>query len=223
MKTKYSPYLLSRIAVRWAGNLSGISEVCYYDYMGAAEYEFGSVPTSLARMRRTCAEDIMVIWELDVAPRGGWKQGDDKLYALVAPSYVKSLEKGAQSLTDGIRRVMNAGGCKMAPMFDADFAGWHDIENDIFFTPNETFAQLLYSVLSRDVEYTKTIDKELKIRDRVGLATVLNGKSLSSVKKMGLKEGVVTSILEDTLSIKDYKTYRMPFAFIISRTAEVVK
>ncbi|MFA7287128.1 MAG: hypothetical protein WC052_05700 [Patescibacteria group bacterium] len=223
MKTKYSPYLLSRIAVRWAGNISGINEVCYYDYMGAAEYEFGKVPTSIMHMRAFCKDNAMVIHELDVAPRKGWVQGGDKLYALVMPSYVESLEKGAQSLADGIARVMNNGGCKMPPMLEYDFSGWHDIENDIFFTPNETFAQLIYSVLSRDVEYTKMVDKELRIGDRVGIATVINGKTVTSVKNMGIQEGKVAAILEDTLTVKSSKNYRMPFAFILNRCAEVIK
>lgn len=223
MKKKYQPYLLSRIKFRWIDNSGGIDELCRYDYMGAAEYEFGSVPTSLARMRKACAQDVMVIFELDVAPRGGWQQGADKLYALVAPSYVKALEKGAQSLADGIARVMGAGGCKMPPMFEYDFAAWHDIENDIFFTPSETFAQLLHSVLNRNSDFSTTVDQELRIGDQLKVATVLNGKTVTSVKNMGEKEGTVAAILSDIVTVKSYKNYRMPFAFILNRCAEVVK
>lgn len=223
MKKKYQPYLLSRIAVSWSEKNNGLGSICKYDYMGAAEYEFGAVPNSLSRMRAICAEDLMVIYELNVAPRKGWIQGADKLYALAAPSFVQSLERGAQSLTDGIARVMNAGGCKAAPMLEYDFAAWHDLENDVFFTPNESFAQLLYSVLSRAHDYTHTVDKELRIGDRVSVATVLNGKTINSVKTMGTQEGKVAAILDDTLTVKSYKNYRMPFAFIISRSAEVVK
>jgi len=223
MKTKYKPYLLSRLNIRWAEQDGGVNEVCYYDYMGAAEYEFGAVGISLQRLRRVCAAGVMAIYELDVAPRRGWQQGAEKLYALAPPFYVESLEKGAQSLTEGVAHAMNAGGCKMAPYFDGDFSGWHDLEHDVFFTPNETFAQLIYSVLSRDFGYSKSVDQELRIGDRVGIATLLNGKTARSVKNMGIKEGTVASILADTLTVKSYKNYRMPFAFILTRIAEVIK
>lgn len=223
MKTQYKPYLLSRLQIRWAENASGIDEVCYYDYMGAAEYEFGAVGISLQRIRRVCTDGVMAIYELDVAPRKGWQQGADKLYALAPPFYVNSLENGAQSLAEGIKRVMGAGGCKMPPMLEQDFSGWHDLEHDVFFTPNETFAQLLYSVMSRTHDYSRTVDQELRIGDRVGIATLLNGKTARSVKNMGIKEGTVAAILDDTLTVKSYKNYRMPFAFILTRIAEVLK
>lgn len=223
MKTKYKPYLLSRLNIRWSENDGGVNEICYYDYMGAAEYEFGAIGVSLQRARRVCGDGVMAIYELDVAPRKGYQQGADKLYALASPLYIKSLEKGAQSLTEGIAHAMNAGGCKMPPNFDGDFSGWHDLEHDVFFTPNETFAQLLYSVLSRDFGYSKSVDQELRIGDRVGIATLLNGKTGRSVKNMGIQEGTVAAILTDTLTVKSYKNYRMPFAFILTRIAEVLK
>lgn len=220
---KYAPYLLQRIHARWNFNAGGMDEISTYDYMGSAEYEFGATPSSLIRIRGRMDQGVRYdIVPIYTAPKHGYVQGGDVLYALLPGFLLDNTANAVQGITDGIAALIaEKAFCKESPRFHLDYAAWHDLENDYFFSPNVAYLQLIHSVLQRSYAYTRHVDRQLRIGDVISLATVLNGKSIISVAPMGIKEGKVTSILEDSVVIKARKSYRMPFAFILNNMADV--
>lgn len=222
---QYLPYLLARVGVRHRPDATGLSELLSYDYMGSSEFENGNIGDSNQRNRDAIANgEQFVIVALDAAPKPGAGQGrpfvqGTRLHALLRAStldaYGASLNDQLQAVFDGKRRTKEYVGA------DLNYAMWHDIEADIYFAPNPVFLNLLFSMLSRPKDFSKTIDKELRVGDQLSLAVVLNGRSMKSVNDMHVKQGRVSAILDDTVIVKDRKPYRMPYVYILTHNLEV--
>ncbi len=223
----YIPYLLARVSARYRPNASGMSELLGYDYMGSAEFEFGAIPDANSRTRTAIANgESFSLVALRATPSKPAMEGrrfvqGQTMYALLRTSllasYGASLNGEMQKVFDGKRQLKEFFGA------DQNFALWHDIKNDVYFSPNPTFLNLIYSVMSRPPEFSTTIDKELRVGDVIKIAVVLNGRSMKSVNDMHVKQGRVSAILDDTVIVKDRKPYRMPFVYILTHELEITE
>jgi hypothetical protein len=82
--TLRKPYLVQRIKV-WAephSTKKGVDRYFGFDYMGSAEFEFGTLPTALKQMRST----DLVLERLTVKPHQVWYVGP-KAISLTALSF----------------------------------------------------------------------------------------------------------------------------------------
>lgn len=123
-----------------------VSEVFSFDYMGAAEFEFGALPKCLDRILQ--AHETLVCGSFKARYfYKGWgkepsKEGDARLYFLCQKGDEKEVRKRARHwATAGCYGEM-----KESPMMDSSLAkkisrgikGWLDLENDFFVFSDET-------------------------------------------------------------------------------------
>lgn len=217
----YRPYLLARIkAFHKEHNFGkGLNEVLDYDYMGSAEFEFGAIGKSTLRCREAIeSKRPFSLVRLSVVPRKPFMQGD-VLHALLPTENLElfgpSLSEGIQSVLDGKTRMKECMG------EDLDFAAWHDIKNDVYFSPNPVLLNLIYSMLSRPIDYSATVGNTLSMGDVVKLAVLPPGHVKNTTVGMYVKEGKVSGLGERILTIKDYKPFRMPYVYILNATLNV--
>lgn len=150
-----------------------------------------------------------------------YQQGK-RLYALLRRSKLEELG-GAEAISTGLQRVYDGAHQLKHPMDPrGPWCSWHDVDHDIFFAPNAAFLKLIYSVLKRPADFSKTHDRELRFGDVVKLAVIINGRSCKSVFGMKLSEGLVSGLLSNQVTIKTHtKEYRMPYAYIITEEIKV--
>lgn len=231
----YKPYLLHRVNFRYneLKRGQGLQELVDYAYMGSAEYEFGAVGQSLDRvmqdlLRKTpyslVALDCMpsrysVALESSDAP---YAQGQ-RLYALLRTVALEAIG-GPDALSAGLQAVMDGSIRLKEPMMErGPHCMWHDLRNDIFFSPNANFLRLVHSVLGRDPGYSFEIDNELRIGDPVTLATTINGRSYKSIRGMDIKSGKVCALLQNrvTCETEEGKRYHMPYVYMLDQVLPI--
>lgn len=217
----YKPYLILRVEAEFNGpDAQGLNAVCSSDYMGAAEFEYGEVPKSTNRARENIGSYLIVKIPLDKPVNmAGTGELATHVYALMPRSFLdyEGFDKTVNALVEDKLY------CKEPPQFDRNFSLWRDIKNEIFFTFNLAYLQLIFSILSRPADYAQTVDKTLSIGDEIKMAVVLNGAALKHVRAMNIRTGKVASVLDRDVVMKDCgRKFRMPFAFIITHEAMVV-
>lgn len=108
--------------------IDGIDSILEFRYMGAAEFEFGSLPSSLKRIAKDL--DAYKVYTTRYISRKGEKLvifcKEEDIEAVKA--MLKKLRRGSQYLKIGVSFVRNF---KEEGMFLGDF--WWDIDNDFFF------------------------------------------------------------------------------------------
>lgn len=93
---------------------------CVHDYMGSAEFEFGTVPSFYERMARLATDDLLDRWRLDLArPVYVIGRGSDRS---LINEYIVGIAENKYRLKERSR------------FLDTNSAvGWLDIENDYAF------------------------------------------------------------------------------------------
>ena len=220
----YKPYLLHRVECHYDPTSVGLGALCDYDYMGSAEFEYGAVGRSATRTRQAIYADVpfsivQVPLKSAVVSRTGFIHRE--MFALMSGHKLTDVGHAffvfqTQTLVAGKIHT------KEDPQFDRNFAMWHDLEADIYFSFNRTFLELVYNILSREPDFAKKIGAQLSIGDTVTIAKVLNGKAIHSVDRMEKQTGKVVGILDDAVVIKDYKKYRMPFEYILTKEIPLI-
>lgn len=232
----YKPKLLHRVGFRYSELHRGqsVEEIVSYENMEAAEY-FGAYPQSEYRVRCELLEGVpysLVI--LSCRPQTRLSQVGEqpeyqtlfvqgkRLYALLSTERLESLG-GPEGISAGLQDVFDGKLRLTRPMEEhRSLCMWHDVQHDIYFSPNATFLKLIYSVLSRPVHFSSHIDNELHIGDPVELALIINGRSCKSVFGMNAREGFVSSLLPNQVSIRTHgKQYRMPYVYMLTHKITV--
>lgn len=232
----YKPKLLHRVGFRYSELHRGqsVEEIVSYEDMAAPEF-FGAYPQSEYRVRRELLEGVpysLVI--LSCRPQTRLSQVGEqpeyqtlfvqgkRLYALVATDRLERLG-GPEGISAGLQDVFDGKTSLTRPMEEhRSLCMWHDVQNDIYFSPNATFLKLMFSILSRQPHYSTEIDNELHIGDPVELAIIINGRSCKSVFGMNIRQGFVSSLLPNQVSIRTHgKQYRMPYVYMITHPIPV--
>lgn len=227
----YKPKMLHRAAFRYSELHRGqsVEEIVQYEDMGAQEFR-GAYPNSEHHIRRDLLEGVpysLVI--LSCRPETRLSQVNEKpeyqtlfvqgkrLYALLATDKLERLG-GPDGISAGLQDVFDGKTSLLRPMEEnRSLCMWHDVQHDIYFSPNATFLKLIYSILSRPVQFSAEIDNELRIGDPVELAVIINGRSCKSVFGMSAREGFVSSLLPNQVAIKKHdKKYRMPYVYMLT-------
>lgn len=226
----YKPYLIHRVECRYdPEHRKGIFVLCDYDYMGSAEFEFGAVRRAHAATRDmlSCGADMMLVKvpltkPVDVqivGSDGAVLVQYDAIYAL-AGAYMADCYAFDEFAATVNRLVHEKEDTKEFCYFNRDFAMWHDLANDVYFSFNEAWLRLVYSMLCRADDFVETVQTKLAVGDEITIAKVLNGKALHSVTRMETVTGKIVGILETGVVVKRYgKKYRMPFEYIINKHA----
>jgi len=230
----YNPELISRINFRYneLNRGQGLCELIEYETMGDPHYDSGQAGQSQLRTRLAIqAGEPFSIVRLSCVPadfredqpHSTYRQGD-VMYALLKTSTLDRVG-GAEGLSWVLQRVFNGDLLLRMPMLESGpYCMWHDLLNDIYFSPNSTWLKLVHSIMSRPPSYSAEIDDELHVGDNLRLATIINGRSCKSVFGMNVREGRVSSLLPNQVGIKhgDVK-YRMPYAYILTSDISVSK
>jgi hypothetical protein len=223
---EYKPYLIHRVECHYEPDRKGVMALCSYDYMGSAEFEFGAVGKALAVTRDllSCGGPMVIAKvplktpvRVPVVVAGKETHTDyETIYALMGeykldvydfPAFVDVVNRLVQEKCD----------TKETCYFNRNFAMWHDLENDIYFSYSEAWLRLVYSMLDRDRDFATDIQTKLKVGDPITIAKALNGKAMHNVSRLEIVEGKVAGILETGVVVKRFnKTYRMPFEYIVS-------
>lgn len=222
MQKLYRPYLIHRVECQYDPDSPGINALCDYDYMGSAEYEFGAIGRSTQRTRDAItAGEIFHIIKIPLLNPVTTPDGiHDHMFVMVSD---KNRAQYGVSFYDRIRDLIDGNvSTKERCSFDGNFAMWHDLEADIYFSFNATFLRLVYCILARDIHFAKHAHRELLIGDTLTVAKVLNGRALRSVNHMETKTGKIVGIIDNAVVIKDYKKYRMPFEYILTHDVKIL-
>lgn len=229
----YKPYLIHRVECRYdPEHRKGIFVLCDYDYMGSAEFEFGAVRRAHAATRDmlSCGVDMMLVKvplarPVDVritGSDGAIMVQYDAVYALTG-SHKTDVYEFEQFAATVNQMVHDKADTKEWCNFNRNYAMWHDLENDVYFSFNEAWLRLVYSMLSRPDDFVETVQNKLSVGDEITIAKVLNGKALHSVTHMETVTGKVVGILETCVVVKRHgKKYRMPFEYIIDKHASEI-
>lgn len=148
-----APYLVQRAAIcnPLAPTTTRLGEAVNLDYMGAAEYEFGAMPSSLRAFRN----GTRVLRSVD-----NIRDNKRPLYVLSCftddefPEYVKYL----------MRLRGNDIRCKVSPRFSADFVAsgtdfWWDIQNQAIWSFRKDFMDNCEAYLQSSFAYMDAIAK----------------------------------------------------------------
>lgn len=214
----YRPYLIHRVECHYDPDSPGMGALCSYDYMGSSEFEFGAVGRANGRVRRAIergVEFVIVKIPLNVPVSTPWGKTHDAIYALMTKYALDSFgvaefQPRVQMLVEG--KLQTKEHCD----FGGKFSMWQDLEESIYYSFNSTFLHLIYCTLARDIGFAKKAHLDISIGDTLSVAKVLNGKAIHSVSHMETKTGKVVGILDNSVVIKDYKKYRMPFEYILT-------
>lgn len=227
----YKPKLLHRASFRYSELHRGqsVEEIVSYENMEASEF-LGAYPQSEYRVRRellegvpyslvilSCRPDTRVSQEGEQPEYQTLFVQGKRLYALLATERLERLG-GPEGISAGLQDVFDRKTRLTRPMEEhRSLCMWHDVQHDIYFSPNATFLKLVYSILSRPVHYSSLIDNELHIGDPVELAIILNGRSSKSVFGMNARQGFVSSLLPNQVTLKKHeKKYRMPYVYMLT-------
>jgi hypothetical protein len=232
----YQPKMLHRVAFRYSELHRGqsVEEIVSYEDMGTPEF-FGAYPQSEYRVRCELLEGVpysLVI--LSCRPETRLSQVGEKpeyqtlfvqgkrLYALLSTERLERFG-GPDGISAGLQDVFDGKTSLISPMEEhRSLCMWHDVQNDIYFSPNATFLKLMFSILSRQPHYSMEIDNELHIGDQVELAIIINGRSCKSVFGMNTRAGSVCSLLPNQVSIRTHgKKYRMPYVYMLTHKINV--
>ena len=136
-------------------NMEMLSKVFSFDYMGAAEFEFGAIPEALNKMI-AFADDLVkgsmtTHWKALQWKTGKSLKGDSKVYFLCHKDHRKDVKKRIASWAMGNNI---SGDPKCGVRLDASFIehdnfGWFELDNGFFFFTDkkmwENMCQLLMS------------------------------------------------------------------------------
>jgi hypothetical protein len=227
IEQKYRPYLLHRVTTQLAPSNKRLQALLSYDYMGAAEFEFGAVPASMARIRMIIIEhkaknpqgDIgMVMITLDLPPAKFGPYAGKPISVLAPqakmedPEWRESFIESVKLLTEDKIRLKEP--CYMCDAFTAPRFGrhhpfdvWHDIKNDVFFAFNTAILALIASTLTRhyDMEYAKDVRHHFKGGESIAFVKAkpgaINTNSDKSVENWKIAQGRISSFDENGVTI----------------------
>lgn len=152
-----TPYLIQRGKIKLPLVDAGerVFTAVNLEYMGSAEYEFGALPKSLLRFKSFLTEEN--IRTLDNIQEDG---NSLKVISILNDAdfaeYASHLEKLRS------RKTSYQYHTKEASRFNEDYKSiggspktdfWWDIENDVMFTFNAEFANLLISFIANNIRY----------------------------------------------------------------------
>lgn len=221
---EYRPYLIARCQTCNDPDADRMRSLYSYDYMGSAEFEFGAIPGSLARMRisiidaRADNTDALLIVEIpDTVAKLGAYAGK-KLHALVPKQKYEredwraDFHAGVASLVDDSARLKEWSALnyhfkesRFGSSLTYDL--WHDIKNDIFFAFSYELLALIASQLHRDIKLAKPNDVRQWFKGGDTVMFVNPRKGLRhdnvnhTVERWQLREGKIVSIDDDVVTI----------------------
>lgn len=228
----YYPQLITPVVFRYTEikRGQGLCELTQYETMGDPHYDFGAAGQSQLRTRLAIQDgepfSIVRLTCLpadfrDDQPHSAFRQGD-VLYALLKTDTLDRMGGPAgiswsmQQVFDGkleLRKSMRESG---------HYCMWHDLQHDIYFAPNSAFLKLVHSIMGRLPGYSMEIDDELHIGDQLRIATIINGRSCKSIFGMNVRQGPVTSLLPNQVTVNANNVkYRMPYAYILTSDISV--
>lgn len=232
----YKPKLLHRAGFRYSELHRGqsVEEFVSYENMAAPEF-LGAYPQSEHRIRSELLEGVpysLVI--LSCRPETRLSQVGEqpeyqtlfvqgkRLYALLATERLERLG-GPEGISASLQDVFDGKTRLTRPMEEhRSLCMWHDVQNDIYFSPNATFLKLMFSVLCRPPHFSMEIDNELHIGDPLELAIIINGRSCKSVFGMSARAGFVSALLPNQVSMRTHgKVYRMPYVYMLTHPIPV--
>lgn len=135
--------------------MSLLQRIFSFDYMGAAEFEFGAVPKAFQRLAKLAGENKLKTTELQLKPSQVHKKYRPKdapvpkevptIYVLGPeedlPEIVERIRGFAAEPYSGLKETTRLNSALMpAHEWDMDLIGWFDLDNDfMFFTDGVAF------------------------------------------------------------------------------------
>lgn len=221
---EYRPYLIARCTTHNDPDADRMKSLYGYDYMGSAEFEFGAIPGSLARMRisiidaRADNTDALLIVEIpDTVAKLGVYAGK-KLFALV-PKHKYEQEQWRADFHAGVAGLVKDSvrlkewSALNYHFEESRFASttrydlWHDIKNDIFFAFSYELLALITAQLYRDISLAKanSLRQWFAGGQTVTFVNPRKGKTFDgvnhSVERWQLREGKIMSMDDDVVTI----------------------
>jgi len=152
------PWLIQRASFKDVkGPITGVDMLLHFDYMGAAEFEFGALPASLKEMCRTV--DLLEIFKTSHKCVDG--QG---LFLLCTPQQKDGYEEYLKGLVDDKIRLKESTGLGRALRGESStvFAvnHWWDLDNHVMFClGKENCAKVLKGIKAvRDKKKSENIE-----------------------------------------------------------------
>lgn len=217
---EYRPYLIQRCNVLPETHAIRMKSLLSYDYMGSAEFEFGAIPRSLARMRIHAIERGQDSYQIiQSGPEAGYGPYIGKrLHALVLKEkaenaqWLESFHAGVDGLINNTVRLKDWAAIDRnyrTDRFGGDsyFDAWHDIANDVFFAYSYEVLALVASLLFRDIsiKFAQELRQWFKGGQTVMFVNPRKGKihnhSQHSAERWQLREGKIISMDDDVVTI----------------------
>lgn len=217
----YRPYLIQRCDTDILDSKQPrLKSLLNYDYMGSAEFEFGAIPGSLARMRIRIIEqgkDAYVI--LPCGPQAALGPYVGKqLMALVSKEkadneqWLADFHAGVKNIIDETVRLKDWSGIPRHYKPER-FGGnnycdaWHDIKNDVFFSFSYEVLALTAAMLFRDISIACASEMRQWFKGGQTVAFVNPRKGVTytpvqqSAERWQLREGKIVSMDDDVVTI----------------------
>lgn len=125
-------------------NMKMLSKVFSFDYMGAAEFEFGAVPEALNKIVENASDfvkgSMTVHWEALRWKTRKMVKGNDKVYFLCHKEQRREVKKRIASWAMG-KNISGHPKCGVrldSSFDDHNFHGWLELDNGFFFFTDKT-------------------------------------------------------------------------------------
>jgi len=121
-------------------NFDAMNTVCSFDYMGAAEFEFGALRDALNKMIASSDDlvkgSLTVHWIMEDWKTKEESKGDDKVYFICHKEHRKEIKKRIKVWAQGKQNLPMTTKCLvyLNESFKIDnYKGWFELDNGFFF------------------------------------------------------------------------------------------
>lgn len=125
-------------------NMDILMQVFSFDYMGAAEFEFGAVPKAFDKVIENASDyvkgSLTAHWKTLQWKTGNHLEGDDEVYFLCHKDQVQEVKKriGGWAMGNNLSCHPKEGVRLDSSFDDKYFHGWFELNNGFFFFTNKT-------------------------------------------------------------------------------------